>query len=385
MPALKFTKTIIEQLPYQQHGQQFYRDTLLKGLALRVGKKSKVYVVESQVKGKTVRVTIGKVDILTPEIARKKALPILSSIADGINPNHAKRDQIHSNITLQDAFDIFFRAKSLSKSSLDAYKRTVRLYLKNWTNKPLIEITRQMVLKKHQEISKQRGDYIANNVMRHLRSIYNFTAATTDNFPPNPVIILTQARAWNKEKRRRTLIPIHKLKDWYSAVLQQEEHTRDFLLIAIFTGMRRSEITTLRWEHIDLEGKTLHIPKTKNGDPLDLPISSYLSEVFQNRFAITGDSEWVFPSTGATGHLVEHKKFLSRVTELSGVKFTFHDLRRTFATLAESLNIPNFALKRLLNHRTDNDITGGYVVINTERLREPVEQIANRILELVNA
>lgn len=214
MPALKFTKTIIEQLPYQQHGQQFYRDTLLKGLALRVGKKSKVYVVESQVKGRTVRVTIGKVDILTPEIARKKALPILSSIADGINPNHAKRDQIHSNITLQDAFDIFFRAKSLSKSSLDAYKRTVRLYLKNWTNKPLLEITRQMVLKKHQEISKQRGDYIANNVMRHLRSIYNFTAATTDNFPPNPVIILTQARAWNKEKRRRTLIPIHKLKDW---------------------------------------------------------------------------------------------------------------------------------------------------------------------------
>jgi len=31
----------------------------------------------------------------------------------------------------------------------------------------------------------------------------------------------------------------------------------------------------------------------------------------------------------------------------------------------------------LLNHRTNGDVTGGYIVVNAERLREPVEQVAN--------
>lgn len=62
-----------------------------------------------------------------------------------------------------------------------------------------------------------------------------------------------------------------------------------------------------------------------------------------------------------------------------------HDLRRTFISIAESLDIPAYALKRLLNHRADTDVTGGYIVIGVERLRLPVERIAARILELADA
>ncbi len=51
------------------------------------------------------------------------------------------------------------------------------------------------------------------------------------------------------------------------------------------------------------------------------------------------------------------------------MKFSLHDLRRTFITVAESLDIPAYALKRLLNHRADGDVTGGYIVMNADRLR----------------
>ena len=43
------------------------------------------------------------------------------------------------------------------------------------------------------------------------------------------------------------------------------------------------------------------------------------------------------------------------MSERCGVKFTLHDLRRTFITVAESLDIPHYALKRLLNHRGGGD------------------------------
>ncbi|NKC23071.1 hypothetical protein HED50_18635 [Ochrobactrum oryzae] len=52
------------------------------------------------------------------------------------------------------------------------YTRTAKLYLKAWRKKPINEITRQMVLKKHQEISAENGKVTANNVMRHLRSVW---------------------------------------------------------------------------------------------------------------------------------------------------------------------------------------------------------------------
>ena len=73
---------------------------------------------------------------------------------------------------------------------------------------------------------------------------------------------------------------------------------------------------------------------------------------------------------------------LRDVSEASGVDFSLHDLRRTFITVAESLDIPAYALKRLLNHRTDGDVTGGYIVMSADRLRAPVERVAAKIQEL---
>lgn len=85
---------------------------------------------------------------------------------------------------------------------------------------------------------------------------------------------------------------------------------------------------------------------------------------------------------GPSGHIVEPRKFLQRVTAASGVSFTLHDLRRTYITIAESLDIPHYALKRFLNHRSSADVTGGYIIINVDRLRGPVELISERILEM---
>ena len=61
-----------------------------------------------------------------------------------------------------------------------------------------------------------------------------------------------------------------------------------------------------------------------------------------------------------------------------------HDLRRTFITIAESLDIPAYALKRLLNHKTANDVTAGYIITDVERLRRPMQQITDHILSLVS-
>lgn len=70
-----------------------------------------------------------------------------------------------------------------------------------------------------------------------------------------------------------------------------------------------------------------------------------------------------------------------KVAELSGVSFTVHDLRRTFATTAESLDLPAYALKRLLNHKMTNDVTAGYIMRDVERLRKQMQRITDFLIK----
>jgi len=48
---------------------------------------------------------------------------------------------------------------------------------------------------------------------------------------------------------------------------------------------------------------------------------------------------------------------------------------RTFITIAESLEISVYTLKRLLSHREGRDVTAGYIVLDVERPRQTMEQI----------
>jgi integrase len=77
---------------------------------------------------------------------------------------------------------------------------------------------------------------------------------------------------------------------------------------------------------------------------------------------------------------VSPKKSKAKVIESTGISFSLHDLRRTFTTIAESLDIPAYGLKRLLNHSDGSDVTAGYIVANVERLREPMQKIADYLL-----
>lgn len=51
--------------------------------------------------------------------------------------------------------------------------------------------------------------------------------------------------------------------------------------LAVETAMRRGEIVTLRWEHVDLKRRVAHLPATKNGSSRDVPLSSRATAVLQ--------------------------------------------------------------------------------------------------------
>ena len=95
-------------------------------------------------------------------------------------------------------------------------------------------------------------------------------------------------------------------------------------------------------------------------------------------------SGWVFPApTGKTGYLNDPRKSIAQVRIASGVQFTPHDLRRTFTSLANGMDISIYTVKALLNHQLNTaDVTAGYDVPDLERLQAASARIEDKFLRL---
>ncbi len=390
MKVLKISKSSVTKIPFTSKGQQFYRDKELTGFGLYVGAASKTYYAEKRINGKTTRVTIGKHGQITPEQARKEAQKLLGVMSTGINPLDEKKAEIVKGITLSQAYDDFKTArKNLKPKTLYDYDRIMETALKGWKRKPLIQITKEMVSRKHQKLGEESGPAYANLSMRFFRSVVNFAMDQYEDSKGNPIIRenpvrrLSKTRAWYRVGRRQTVLQSHQLKNWYEAVNQLDNPTiKDFLIVLLFTGLRRREAEQLKWEEIDFKAKTLTIPDTKNNEPLTLPLSNFLFDLLQKRKTNTS-SDFVFPGDGVTGHLIEPRAQIQQVREVTDIHFTIHDLRRTFITIAESLDLSAYALKQLINHKMSGDVTAGYIVSDPERLRKPMKVITDHFLYLV--
>jgi integrase len=382
MPVAKITKTFVDQVPYTEKGQIAYCDRDLPGFYVIVGMRAKTYVAQKDIQGRSIRYTIGRHGPVTPEEARKIAKDKLYIMSRGVNPNIEEQRERAQAITVEAALESYLTTRrNLKPQTAKDYRYYMELYLKDWQQRLVTDITKEMVAARHLKIGEEHGPVSANKAMRVLRALFNHCQATFDICPVNPVSYLTHAKGWYKEKRRRTYIKPQDLKAWWGAVHQLENDTyRDFLLVLLFTGMRRNEAAGMRWRDVDFKDRTFTIPDTKNGDPLTLPMSEFLHQLLARRYQRYGGGEFVFPGPGREGHLAEPKKGVAKVVGATGIHFTCHDLRRTFITIAESNDISAYALKRLLNHRV-TDVTGGYIIVDVERLRKPVEKIAEFILE----
>lgn len=390
---VRISKTTVENAALPERGQAFLRDVDLKGFAVRLmptGVRS--YVVEKRIGGRIRRITLGRHGELTPVQARKLAQAKLGQIAMGIDPIAERARRVRLATTLDACFNDFKKArKHLSEKTLYDYDRVLRVALDDWRRQPISRITSQMVVSRFQRIGNERGEAYANLTMRCLRSLLNFALAQYDDgtanpiMPNNPVAVLTRTRSWYKASRRQSVIKLHELKPWHAAVssLRDPEDPvsfgdtmAEYLLLLLSTGLRRGEAARLRWSDIDLEDRTVHLRRTKNGEAVTLPLAAQAWERLKQRNELV-ISTYVFPGRDGRGPLIEPKKQVNLVIERSGVQFTLHDLRRTFITIAESLDVPPYAIKRLVNHKMTNDVTAGYIVSDIERLRRPAQLIGD--------
>jgi integrase len=158
---------------------------------------------------------------------------------------------------------------------------------------------------------------------------------------------------------------------------------RDYVLLLLFTGMRRREAAALRWSEIDFarQAITLPVARTKTRKALEIPMCDLVHDLLVARRQL-GDGTFVFPSYGRSGHLEHVGAAVKVLRERIAFEFSVHDVRRTFITIAESLDISPYAIKALVNHALGTSVTESYIQMSVQRLRAPAQQVADKLKAL---
>jgi len=401
--TINFTIKALDNLTLPREGQLYIFDKQVQGLSIRVTHLGvKAFVIRKRIKGQSnaAYVNLGYYPEMTIHQVRQKALEALNMIALGINPNKVKDGvATKQNITLQKVFDDYCVSKHNVKSStMKNYNSIFNAYLSDWKKKPIAEITRDKIEKRHRDIGKGSKKFSespsrANTTMRLVRALFNYAMGQYEDsqgeplFLHNPVSRITSQKLWFKEKIRQDTVMNYDLKKWYEGVMKlplqkdnvyidtSAEVVRDFLIFAMFSGLRRNEVLEMKWSDIDFRNHSFTLEDTKNNESHSLPLNFKLDEVLERR-KNDSDNPYVFQGLKPNSHLHPPKRQMARAVEFVGFHFTTHDLRRTFETMANRLNLSNYTLDKLINHKNSKTITGRYIVLEIDDLREPMEKTA---------
>jgi integrase len=389
----------------------FIRDTDLPGFGIKVSPKGTIsFIAEARIKrAGNKRITLGRHPILPLDDARKKAQETLLIMKDGFDPVELEEEERKQRakiaaindakkITLRTVFKDYQSVRELKPKTLSDYRNTFDVCLPDWLDEPVPNITRRAVEQRFIKIRDNRGKGQAAKCMRILAAVLNNAKAEEVDdgvrlITENPCDVLKEKKVDRTLKPRERFLDREELR----LVVEELSHVHhpsyskqsprltsitvaDFLTLLLFTGLRRDEAATLKWIDVNFDDGFFTIHDTKNSSNHVVPMSMQVRTMLERR-RDAGDKhdQWVFPNKRRSGPLIDPRKQLEKLKQITGVQFSCHDLRRTFATLAESYGVDYHSIKRALNHKTQ-DITERYIQTRVEKMRHVFDAVAQEIV-----
>ncbi|NLT66338.1 MAG: site-specific integrase, partial [Acidobacteria bacterium] len=143
------------------------------------------------------------------------------------------------------------------------------------------------------------------------------------------------------------------------------EWLRPIIGLAVFTGMRRGEILSLRYLDIDLSHGVILLPQTKNGEGKIIPVNKnarYILESLQGGKPI----ERLFPGISGANVSVA----FNRACKKAGIEnFRFHDLRHTTGSWLALSGKDIYTISKVLGHK-DLRMSARYTHLSAQYLSD---------------
>lgn len=381
MSSIPLTKRLIDAAPHPSTGQRFLRDSKVSGLAVRITKGSKTFVMEKRIEGQMFRWNLGRYGSLTLDEARNKAQEENAKILKGENPARARKEKLRA-ATFGELKDLYLKNQTPRKKSIRHDESMLDNHLIQWQNRKLTSIKRVDVVMLHNHIG-EKARYAANRTVALLRRMFNLAkmwGVYTGENPAQGIEMFPEA------KRDRFVQPLEMPKLWQAIKAEPNEYIQKTFLLSLFTGARRGEILAMEWAHLTLDTPEpiWCIPMTKAGRKHTLTLAQPVVALLQSIPRLNG-SPYVFPSHRGSGHLVNVSKAWRRIRERAGLlDVRIHDLRRTVGSMLKAAGEDLTLIGKVLNH-SQLSTTAIYARLNLDPVRKALDAHATQLKELLEA
>jgi len=155
------------------------------------------------------------------------------------------------------------------------------------------------------------------------------------------------------------------------------------VIVALNTGMRKSEILELHWENVDFDRNFIRVKRSKNNRSRKIPMNSLVKDELM-RLRRNG-SDCVFTKARLFERLSCVRTSSTTACKRAGLEgVRFHDLRHTFATNLVMSGVDLVTVKEILGH-SDIVMTVRYSHPSDSRKMEAVERLVAKRIVTVDA
>jgi len=379
----KLTKRLVDSTSPDPDCDRIVWDSELAGFGLRVRPSGrKTYVIQYRNSfGRSRRLTLGAHGVLTPDDARKQAVQKLAAVARGEDPADERRRNRHG-LTVREAAALYLNEHLIPKRkplTVEHFKQVCRCGIF-----PLLG-SRKLASLRLQDVERMHRAWRdtptkANHSLNWLSAVFSF-AERRELLPAggNPCRLVAR---YSVKRRERFLTPAEMAR--LGEALDKEEqkglmHPSAILAIRLLalTGMRRNEVITMKWEYVDFERSSVHLPDSKTGPKtvhLSAPALGLLSRAEHqegNPYVCWG------PLPGRHfAYIYGPWKKLRKAAGLAGVRL--HDLRHTFASFGAAAGFGLFVIGKVLGH-TRTETTERYAHLGKNPVRAATDHIGRQV------
>ncbi|MGD0336041.1 MAG: site-specific integrase [Candidatus Omnitrophota bacterium] len=310
------------------------------------GKKGIIYYIVYSYNGRRKTEHIGKDKKLAEAVLHKR----LTEIAENKYLDVRKEQKIK----FEEFADEYLQLHSKHKRSYNTDKKIVGLLKSFFGGKYLYEITSLDVERFKSARAKQ--------VIKRAIAKKTISPATVNRALAVLKSIFNKAILWGKsEKNPCKGVELFKEDNQRLRFLEKEEidrllsncceHLKPIIIVALYTGMRKSEILKLKWHDIDIKRNIIHLLTTKNGEKREVPMNRIVQKTIIGVLKHP-DSQYIFCNKDGKPYGDIKKSFFTAINNSGIVDFHFHDLRHTFASQLVMSGVDLNTVRELLGHKS---------------------------------
>lgn len=416
MSKIKLTAGRVNEFCCPTGSQQSFLWDANSGLGLRAtDKNSKAYVFQSRFGGKSIRITIGAIDVWNLDAARVEARRLQTLIDSGQDPRERKIENIAADVskrearkrktaTVGEAWQAYITErtpywgtlhirdhKNLASLGGEVRKRlnkevkTLPGVLAEFMPMRLSEVTPEVMFDWAKRESPKRPARVRLAVslfkafFRWCDEDKNYSEATN-----------SLAAIWNKlreisgaPKVKNDVLQKEQLAVWFEHVRKIENPIISaYLQSLLLTGARREELLTLEWDNVNFKWRGIDL-KDKVEGRRQVPLTPFVAHLIAS---LPKRNKWVFSSLNSkSGRLIEPAIAHRQACDTAGLTgLTLHGLRRSFASLTEWVDVPEGIASQIQGHKPQGVREKNYIRRPLDLLRLHADKLEAWILEQAN-